>query len=144
MSVSLQLTYFMRLNVPDRQIVFNLKPMIDKDVCKGQGLEGGLSGLCRTAPFPCLQGREVGGAGGAAESQASLHVLEEGLRQPRRGGHGPIRRHPPLDDLDSGDQKFHTDFRRVYATALDGWLGVDSRAVLGGTYEPVDVLRRQS
>ena len=29
--------------------------------------------------------------------------------------------YPKLDDLDDGDLKFHTDFRSVYATLLDGW-----------------------
>jgi uncharacterized protein (DUF1501 family) len=39
--------------------------------------------------------------------------------------------HPSLSDLDAGDLKFHIDFRRVYATLLDSWLGCDSKAVLG-------------
>src|SRR5262249_25986042 len=39
---------------------------------------------------------------------------------------GVVGRHPSLADLDVGDLKFHTDFRRVYATLLDGWLGCDS------------------
>src|SRR5438477_156150 len=43
---------------------------------------------------------------------------------------GVVGRHPSLSDLDVGDLKFHTDFRRVYATQL-GWLGCDSKAVLG-------------
>ncbi len=29
---------------------------------------------------------------------------------------------PALNDLDSGNLKFHTDFRRVYATVIDKWL----------------------
>jgi uncharacterized protein (DUF1501 family) len=49
--------------------------------------------------------------------------------------------HPSLTDLDQGALKFHTDFRRVYATVLDRWLGLDSRAVLDGPFEPLDVLR---
>src|SRR5262249_37444978 len=43
---------------------------------------------------------------------------------------GVVGKHPSLSDLDAGDLKFHTDFRRVYATQLDGWLGCDSKAVL--------------
>lgn len=42
---------------------------------------------------------------------------------------------PSLTDLDDGDLKFTTDFRRVYATLLEGWLGVPAEAVLGGKYE---------
>jgi uncharacterized protein (DUF1501 family) len=48
--------------------------------------------------------------------------------------------HPDLSDLDNGAPKFHTDFRRLYATMLDRWLGFDSTAVLGDQFEPVDVL----
>src|SRR5262249_37358792 len=36
---------------------------------------------------------------------------------------GVVGKHPSLADLDAGDLKFHTDFRRIYATLLDGWLG---------------------
>lgn len=53
---------------------------------------------------------------------------------------GLIGSHPSLTDLDSGAVRFHTDFRRVYATVLDKWLGFDSRPVLGGEYEPLDIL----
>ena len=54
---------------------------------------------------------------------------------------GLIGKHPALDDLEGGGQRAHTDFRRVYATLLDRWLKIDSRAVLGATYQPVDFLR---
>ena len=55
---------------------------------------------------------------------------------------GLIGEHPSLTDLDSGDLKFHTDFRSVYATVLDEWLGVRSTDVLGGEYPRVDLLAR--
>lgn len=46
--------------------------------------------------------------------------------------HGGIYGEPPnLDDLDFGDLKCTTDFRSVYATVLDGWLGASHLAVLG-------------
>lgn len=54
---------------------------------------------------------------------------------------GLIGPHPRLSELENGGLKFHTDFRRVYATALERWLGFDSRPVLGGRFEPLDVLR---
>ncbi|MHB1556828.1 MAG: DUF1501 domain-containing protein, partial [Isosphaeraceae bacterium] len=41
---------------------------------------------------------------------------------------GVIGKHPSLSDLDDDDLRYHTDFRRVYATVLDGWLGCDSKA----------------
>ncbi len=55
---------------------------------------------------------------------------------------GPIGKHPSLTDLDGeGDLKFHTDFRQVYATILESWLGCDSTAVLGEKFKHVGVLR---
>ena len=39
--------------------------------------------------------------------------------------------YPSLTNLDAGDLKFTTDFRSVYATVLDRWLGVHSELVLG-------------
>ena len=53
---------------------------------------------------------------------------------------GVVGRHPSLSDLDTDDLKFHTDFRRVYATLLDGWLGCDGQAVLGEKWEHVQEL----
>lgn len=49
--------------------------------------------------------------------------------------------HPSLDDLDDGDLKFHTDFRQVYATLLDRWLGWSSGSVLGGEFKNLDLLK---
>ena len=48
---------------------------------------------------------------------------------------------PSLTDLDqAGNLKFKVDFRSIYATILDRWLGVDSRTVLGVQYENVGFL----
>ena len=48
---------------------------------------------------------------------------------------------PSLSDLDSaGNLKFKVDFRAVYATILDKWLGADSRTILGGQFENVGFL----
>jgi len=52
---------------------------------------------------------------------------------------GLVGKHPSLSDLDNDAPKFHTDFRRVYATMLSGWLGMDSEAVLGAKYKPMDL-----
>ncbi len=46
---------------------------------------------------------------------------------------------PDLSDLEAGDLKMQTDFRQVYATILDEWLGVDSKAVLGGTFDTLSL-----
>lgn len=40
---------------------------------------------------------------------------------------GIIGNYPSLSELDDGDLKFRIDFRRVYATILEDWLGVPSK-----------------
>lgn len=56
-----------------------------------------------------------------------------------KGGlHGPL---PDLENLQNGDLKFTTDFRDVYATTLDAWMGGDSEVVLGQKFERVDALK---
>jgi uncharacterized protein (DUF1501 family) len=53
---------------------------------------------------------------------------------------GFYSRHPSLTDLDDGNMKMTTDFRRVYATAIKEWLGYDqTQAVLKGTFAPMGV-----
>lgn len=49
--------------------------------------------------------------------------------------------HPSLTDLEDGALRVQYDFRRVYAAILDGWLGLDSRAILGASFEPLDIVR---
>lgn len=51
---------------------------------------------------------------------------------------GLIGAHPSLADLDADAPKPHTDFRRLYATVLEGWLGFDSRSILGARYESLN------
>jgi uncharacterized protein (DUF1501 family) len=48
---------------------------------------------------------------------------------------------PRLGDLVDGDLKWSIDFRRVYATLLDRWLGLPAEAVLGQRFEPLPILR---
>jgi uncharacterized protein (DUF1501 family) len=59
---------------------------------------------------------------------------------PVRGGHHgtPVS----LDALDEGDNLVHTtDFRRVYASVIDGWLAPGhSERVLAGRFEPLPLL----
>ena len=60
------------------------------------------------------------------------------IGQPVRGGHYGTP--PSLTQLDEGDNLLHTtDFRRVYASLIDGWLGGDSRQVLRGRFEPFPI-----
>jgi uncharacterized protein (DUF1501 family) len=55
--------------------------------------------------------------------------------KPVKGGHYGTP--PSLTQLDAGDNLVHTtDFRRVYATAVDGWLGYrDTSQLLNGRFE---------
>ncbi len=41
---------------------------------------------------------------------------------------------------DGGDLKHNVDFRSVYATILENWLGMDSKPLIGGSYEPISFL----
>jgi uncharacterized protein (DUF1501 family) len=48
---------------------------------------------------------------------------------------------PSLSDLDSaGNMKFKVDFRSMYSTILDKWLGADSQSILGAKYENLGFL----
>ena len=50
---------------------------------------------------------------------------------------------PSLSSLDNtGNLKYTTDFRSVYATVLDRWLGASSQDVLGGSFGSQDFLPR--
>jgi uncharacterized protein (DUF1501 family) len=52
---------------------------------------------------------------------------------------GVIGKHPSLTDLDQDNLKHHTDFRQVYATVLDKWLGVNSKDVLGQEFKHIEL-----
>jgi len=54
------------------------------------------------------------------------------------GVHGP---YPYLVKLIDGDPVFAIDFRRVYATVLESWLGLDSQAVLGQRFDTLNILK---
>lgn len=70
-------------------------------------------------------------SGGTDHGTANnMLFLGGGLKQ--KGILNPL---PDLSDLDDGDLKFKTDFRQVYATLLDNWLGADATAVLGEKFE---------
>jgi uncharacterized protein (DUF1501 family) len=48
---------------------------------------------------------------------------------------------PSLSDLDSaGNMKVKVDFRSVYSTILDKWLGADSQSILGAKYDNLSFL----
>lgn len=81
--------------------------------------------------------QENGSKGTDHGAASCLFVAGPGVRG------GVVGSHPSLapDQLDAGDLKHHTDFRRVYATLLDGWLGCPSVEVLGGAFDPLPLLK---
>ncbi|MFO0867393.1 MAG: DUF1501 domain-containing protein [Pirellulales bacterium] len=52
---------------------------------------------------------------------------------------GLVGAHPSLTDLDDGDLKHHTDFRRIYAGLLSRWLGIPSGPLVGDEFAPLTV-----
>src|SRR5690606_23666667 len=55
---------------------------------------------------------------------------------------GMAGRPPSLTDLDNGDLKYTTDFRSVYGSLLDQWLGANSAAVLGRQFPAIELVKR--
>jgi uncharacterized protein (DUF1501 family) len=57
-----------------------------------------------------------------------------------KGGHyGTV---PSLTQLVDGNLIHTTDFRRVYASMIAGWLGLrDVQSLLGGDFEPFDMFQ---
>src|SRR5207247_6215765 len=81
--------------------------------------------------------RENGSLGTDHGCAAPLLVVSGGVRG---GIHGA---HPAFEDLEEGHLRFHTDFRRVYATLLEDVLGTPSEPVLGGRFQKMDLFARR-
>jgi uncharacterized protein (DUF1501 family) len=54
---------------------------------------------------------------------------------------GLVGETPSLLDLEDGDLKTTTDFRKVYATVLDQWLALPAKSALSGTFDPLPLFR---
>jgi uncharacterized protein (DUF1501 family) len=86
-------------------------------------------------------------------SEFGRRVAENGGRGTDHGTAGPVflcgprvrpglvGSSPSLGDLDNGDLKWSIDFRRIYASLLENWLGLPSRDALGGAFEPLPLVR---
>jgi uncharacterized protein (DUF1501 family) len=78
---------------------------------------------------------ENGSAGTDHGTAAPVFLAGQGVKG---GLHGPYQDLHNLDE--DGDPKFAIDFRRVYATVLDRWLGCPSEKVLGARFDPLPIL----
>jgi uncharacterized protein (DUF1501 family) len=80
------------------------------------------------------------GTGSGAGTDHGRGGLVVAVGSPVAGGH--YGRVPGLDDLDAdGNLKVLIDFRRIYTTVIDQWLGGDHRDVLpGAPFSPVSFL----
>lgn len=80
--------------------------------------------------------RSFENASGGTDHGAAAPMFLVGSRV-KGGVYGPL---PDLTDLQDGDLKYKIDFRQVYATTLDHWMGGDSALVLGQKFQSVDVI----
>jgi uncharacterized protein (DUF1501 family) len=78
--------------------------------------------------------RENGSQGTDHGTAEPLFVLGAGVRGGLYGAQ------PSLSDLDGGDLRFQIDFRSVYATVLERWLGASAQPVLGREFGPVEFI----
>ena len=62
-------------------------------------------------------------------------LLSDGVKG---GIHGEA---PDLARLDDGDLRCAVDFRSIYASVIEEWLGRDSAPVLGRRYAPLHLFR---
>jgi len=77
--------------------------------------------------------KENGSRGTDHGSGAPLFLVGGGCKP------GLVGEHPSLEHLEMGNLKHAIDFRDVYASILDRWLGVDSKTVLEGDVKPLDL-----
>jgi uncharacterized protein (DUF1501 family) len=92
------------------------------------------AGLAERIVVLCFSefGRRVRGNGSAGTDHGTAGPVFRAGPGVRAGLVGAT---PSLLDLQDGDLKMSLDFRRVYATAPEDWLGLPARAALAGDFE---------
>ena len=58
------------------------------------------------------------------------------------GGHHSEYPSRKPEDLQFGDLVPNIDFRGVYSTLLEDWMGLDAKPIVGGTFEKLDYLKK--
>jgi uncharacterized protein (DUF1501 family) len=76
-------------------------------------------------------------------SEFGRRVQENASSGTDHGTAGPVLLAGPAvrPGLDGGDLKMTVDFRRVYASVLENWLGLTSSKVLNGSFTPLPLFR---
>jgi uncharacterized protein (DUF1501 family) len=75
-------------------------------------------------------------SGGTDHGTANnMFFIGEGLKQK-----GVLNAMPNLSDLNEGDIKHEIDFKNVYATVLNKWLGADDKLILGTKHNTLDFI----
>ena len=77
--------------------------------------------------------KENGSAGTDHGTAAPLFIAGQSLPT-------SLGKYPSLTELVDGDLVFNVDFRSVYATLLDQWLGIDSQTILGVKHETLRLI----
>jgi uncharacterized protein (DUF1501 family) len=79
---------------------------------------------------------ENGSQGTDHGAGAMMMVIGGGVRGGIYGTAADLNPRPDNPTLENagGDVTYETDFRAVYARVLDGWMGTDSAAILGGNF----------
>jgi len=83
-------------------------------------------------------GRRVHDNGSGTDHGAGGHAFIIG-KNVKGGLYGE---YPSLDDdkLDEGDLQFNTDFRSLYTTILEKWMGLDAKPIVNGAFEHIDFI----
>lgn len=77
-------------------------------------------------------GRRVGENASAGTDHGKGSCLFVAGKSVKGGLYGE---YPSLTDLDKGDLKFKVDFRSVYSTMIEDWMGGSAKPVVGGEFE---------
>ena len=81
-------------------------------------------------------GRRVkdNGSGSDHGSGGGSYIIGQSVNGGMHGEYPSLKEEDQLD----GDLRFNVDFRSVYSTIVDKWMGLDARSAIGGNYENLE------